>query len=96
MFEGFRLSTVDTVQASIRVRHGTLTRLALPGGIQSGQRDPPAVRREDREGQEAATTCDPTSRRWAPGEAAGERSLRMQRYSYVFEGAGETCRVEPA
>src|SRR5918994_5376907 len=53
-------------------------------------------RREDREGQEAPTTCDPTSRRWAPGEAAWERSLRVQRYSYVFESAGETCRVEPA
>ena len=37
------------------------------GGIQSGQRNPPAVRREDREGQEAATTCDLNSRRWAPG-----------------------------
>ena len=29
-------------------------------------------------------------------EAAWERSLRVQRYSYVFEGAGETCRVETA
>jgi hypothetical protein len=29
-------------------------------------------------------------------EAAWERSLRVQRYSYVFESAGETCRVEPA
>ena len=53
-------------------------------------------RREDREGQEITTTCDPTTRRWAPGEVASERSLRVQRYSYVFESAGETCRVEPA
>jgi hypothetical protein len=29
-------------------------------------------------------------------EAARERSLRVQRHSYVFESAGETCRVEPA
>jgi hypothetical protein len=34
--------------------------------------------------------------RWTPGEAALESSLRVQRYSYVFESAGETCRVEPA
>jgi hypothetical protein len=78
---------ISTMGPKARVPYGTLTRLALPVG---------AYRQGGREGQEAATTCDPTSRRWAPGEAAWERSLRVQRYSYVLESAGETCRVEPA
>ena len=87
---------ISTMGPEARVPLETLTRLALPVGAYRVVNviRPPSVERvvwARRPPQLVIPLRDD-----GLGEAAWERSLRVQRYSYVFESAGETCRVEPA
>ena len=92
-----RPTEISTMGPKARVPHGTLTRLALPVGAYRVLNviRPPCAERVVRARRPLRLVIH-FETVGSGEEAAWERSLRVQRYSYVFESAGETCRVEPA
>jgi hypothetical protein len=83
---------ISTMGPKGRDPHGTLTRQALPVGAEGVVNviHPPCAERIVRVRRPLRLVIP-----LRDGGLRG-RSLRVQRYSYVFECAGETCGVEPA